>query len=146
MGFRDVGRAQPAPNAEPAQPDDRDTQLIKWGVELERALGESVGGVLLRGARPVAVGITEGATKRVATSPSAMVGFALTNESDEGDVTVRVLFYDGGNDDADVIMKVALAPGESARDWFFPGINLQHGLFVDYDGPISGSVFMRGSD
>lgn len=143
-----LGKPRPrAPEPEPTtEPDNPTAAFIKWGVELERQLAQSVAGVLVRGARPVAVGITEGATKHVTSSPGAMVGFALTNESTDDGVTVRVLFHDGRDDQADVIMKVSLAPGESARDWFFPGVNLQDGLFVDYDGPISGSVFMRGAD
>lgn len=140
-----LGRPKATPPA-PTEPDEREVQTIKWGLELQRMVAESFEGVMLRGARPVPVGITEGATQRVSSSPSAMVGFAITNESEIADVTVRVLFHDGRDANADVIMKIALAPGESTRDWFHPGINLQNGLFVDYDGPISGSVFMRGAE
>jgi hypothetical protein len=128
-------------------PDPPEVTFTAWLENLRVDLAETVGGVLVRGARPVAVGVTVGGTKYVTTSPGAMIGYALTNESEADDVTVRVLFHDGNGSDADVIMKVSLAPGESARDWFGPGgISLQAGLYVDYDGPISGSVFMRGAE
>ena len=128
-------------------PDEAKIDYLKWGLEIQRTVAESVSGVLLRGARPVPVGITQGATKSVSGSAGAMVGFALTNESEDEAATVRVLFHDGLDANADIIMKISLAPGESTRDWFHPGINLERGLFLDYEGgDISGSVFMRGSE
>lgn len=128
-------------------PEGPESPNVQWLENLRIDVAETVSGVLLRGARPVPVGITEGGTKYVTNSPGAMVGFALTNEANDTTTTVRVLFHDGKGADADVILKVSLAPGESCRDWFGPGgINLVSGLYVDYDGPISGSVFLRGAE
>jgi hypothetical protein len=121
------------------------TRLI---AELRTQMAETVSGVVLRGARPVAVGITRGATKRPTTSAGALIGFALRNVSDITDANVTVYFHDGPDAGADVILAVSLAPGESARDWFAPGgIHLgDQGLYVEADGDIDGSVFLRGLD
>lgn len=119
--------------------------LVTLLAQLRVDLAESVGGVVLRGARPVAVGITQGATRTPTGAPGALVGFALRNRSEAVDVTVTVYLHDGFDENGDVIMSVTLAPGESVRDWFGPGgINLAAGLFVNADGPIDGSVFLKG--
>lgn len=117
----------------------------RWLEQLRVDMAESVNGVVLRGARPVAVGITQGATKHATTAAGALVGFALRNRSEAEEVTVTVYLRDGWDANGDVIMAITLAPGESVRDWFGPGgINIREGLYVDADGPIDGSVFLRG--
>lgn len=123
-------------------------EFTKWLAQLKTDVAESVSGVVLRGARPVPVGITQGATKRPTTVAGALVGFALRNRSASTDTNVVVYFYDGAGTDGDVILTVTLAPGESARDWFGPGgIHLgARGLYVEADGPIDGSVFLRGAE
>lgn len=130
--------------------DDLEPQIdyTKWLAELRTDLSESVAGVVLRGARPVPVGITQGGTKRPTTVSGALVGFALRNRSSSTTTNVVVYFYDGAGPDSDVILTVTLAPGESARDWFGPGgIHLgARGLYVEADGPIDGSVFLRGAE
>lgn len=120
-------------------------EFTKWLEDLRTDLTKSVAGVALRGARPVAVGITEGATKHVSGSPDALIGFALSNEA-AGDATVTVYLHDGRGPDGDVVMRIKLAPGESVRDWFHPGVALTYGLFVEADGPVTGSMFMRGAE
>lgn len=127
-------------------PEPPEARFTRWLENLQVDLAESVGGVVLRGARPVAVGVTNGATRKPTTSPGALVGFSLRNRSEADDAIATVLYHDGGDDQADVILEVTLQPGESARDWFGPGgINLAHGLFMSIDGgEVSGSVYLRG--
>lgn len=119
--------------------------MLKWLEELRVSVSESVGGMALRGARPIAIGGTTGATKRPTTSAGALVGYAIRNLSTSEGAQVLVLFREGGPD-GDVILPLALAPGESARDWFGPGgIHLgDGGLYMDITGNVDGSVFLRG--
>lgn len=120
-------------------------QFTQWLESLRVDLAESVNGVALRGARAVAVGSTQGATRKPTTVAGALVGFSLRNLSEADDATVRVLFHDGSDENADVVLSVSLQPGESVRDWFGPGgINLVNGLFMNIDGDVEGSVYMRG--
>lgn len=121
-------------------------QFTRWLAQLRAEMAETVNGSLLRGARPVPVGVTTGATKRPTTSAGALVGFALRNVDPIETATVTVYFRDGGPDD-DIILTVSLAPGESTRDWFGPGgIHLgDRGLYLEADGDIDGSVFLRGA-
>ncbi|MEN8672572.1 hypothetical protein [Nocardioides sp.] len=129
----------------PLLPEPAAVAYTEWLETLRADLAESINGVTLRGARPVPIGITGGATKRPLTSPGALVGYAIRNLSEEDEATVRVLFHDGSDANGDVVLPLTLLPGESARDWFGPGgINLTYGLFVDIDGSVEGSVYLRG--
>ncbi len=139
--------------SEMVTPDGADAVFVQWLENLRVDLAESVGGIVLRGARPVAIGVTSGATRRPTQSPGALVGYAIRNRDTVSAVTVSVLFHDGHDENADVILTVTLAPGESVRDWFGPGgINLSTGLFITYvddlgnPGDIDGSVFLRGAE
>lgn len=120
--------------------------FTRWLAELRADMSQTVAGELLRGARPVAIGSTSGATSRPTTSAGALVGYAIRNLSSSEGATVLVLFREGGPD-GDVILPLSLAPGESARDWFGPGgIHLgSGGLYMDIDGSVDGSVFLRGA-
>jgi len=118
--------------------------FTEWLENLRVDLSQTVSGIALKGARPVPVGATPGATANVTRSPGALVGYAIRNLSTADNATVRVLFRDG-DEDGDVILPLVLAPGESARDWFGPGgISLFEGLFMDIDGDVEGSVYLRG--
>lgn len=118
----------------------------RWLTEMQEMVQETVQGVALRGARPVPIGVTNGATRRPTTSAGALVGFALENVSADEEASVQVLFHDGADDNADVILPITLAPGESTRDWFGPGgISLFEGLFVNISGgDVRGCVYLRG--
>lgn len=123
-------------------PPEAAMQFVNWLENLRVDLTHTLNGVRLRGARPVPVGITEGAQSNPTYSPGRLCGFALKNESDDDEASVSVLFYDGKTANADKIMTVTLAPGESAREWYGDGIALTYGLFLEVDGPVSGSVFL----
>ena len=121
-------------------------EYTRWLMQLRADMAETISGELVRGARPVPVGSTPGATMRPTTSSGALVGYAIRNLSSSEGATVLVLFRDGGPD-GDVILPLALAPGESARDWFGPGgIHLgSGGLYMDINGTVDGSVYLRGA-
>lgn len=121
-------------------------EWARFLTELRVSVTETLAGIPLRGARPVAVGITGGATKRPTTSAGAIVGFALRNRSAVTDANVTVYLHDGPDADGDVLLPITLAPGESVRDWFGPGgIHIgAAGLYVDADGDFDGCLFLRG--
>ncbi|MCW2498134.1 hypothetical protein [Jatrophihabitans sp.] len=103
----------------------------------------SLGGVLLRGARFVAVGV--GGTLKPTTASGTLMGYALLNT---GGATTTVRFRDQ-DDQGDTLLVLTLAAGESVRDWFGPGgISIQSGLYVDLedDATVEGSVYLRAGD
>jgi hypothetical protein len=133
--------------SQPAEPGpDFGVEWARFLTELRSSVTETLSGVQLRGAKPVAVGISPGATTRPTTSAGAVVGFALRNRSVVETASVTVYLYNGADDQADMLLAVTLAPGESTRDWFGPGgIHVgDQGLFVLADGDFDGSLFMRG--
>lgn len=138
--------ALPRHHQDQTQGFDLATEFSRFAAELRTSVAETVAGISLKGARPVAVGITSGATTRPTTSSGAIVGFALRNRSSSTTTNVTVYLYDGADANADVLMAISLAPGESVRDWFGPaGIHIgDRGLFVQADGNFDGSIFVRG--
>lgn len=119
---------------------------VRWLTQLQTDLAETVGGVLLRGARVVQIGASVGGTARPTTAANALVGYGIRNLSDVDPATV--LLRDGGDNAGDLVMPLVLAPAESARDWFGPGgLGLSQGLFVDVvSGAVDGAVYLRGVD
>lgn len=129
-------------------PEPPEIKFTQWLENLRADVAESVAGVTLRGARYVPVGANAGATVRPAGSSCALVGWSLRNLSlvNRVNVTIR----DGSSTDAEVVMVLSLAPGESSRDWFGPGgVSLLYGCFVQIlddlgaAGSVDGSVFLR---
>jgi hypothetical protein len=111
---------------------------------MQTALAETVGGQLLRGARPVAVSSSK---NRPTRSAAALVGFSFRETT--GLANALVYLREGENVTGDIIAVISLAPGESVRDWFGPGgINVgDRGLYVDVaSGAIDGAVYLRGAD
>lgn len=100
----------------------------------------SLNGVTRRGASPRP--IINGASLKLAVSAGQLAGFSITETS--GVSTARVRLRDGLDTGGDVLMTVALSPGESARDWFLPhGIAYVTGLYVEVvSGAIEGTVYV----
>ncbi len=128
------------------QRESEELELVRWLAQLRTDLAESVGGVLLRGARVVQVGTAAGATARPTTSAGALVGFSLRNTSDA--TTATVALRDGPDNAGVLVATVQLAPSESVRDWFGPGgLSLSEGLYVDVTtGAVEGAVYLRGNE
>jgi len=135
---------RPAPAAAPEkvdQPDAEDVRFVRWLADLRVSLAETVGGVLLRGARPVAVG--GGGTRRPLTASGALVGYSLRNRDAGAATVVRLLTQDTG----DLVAVETIAAGASVTRWFGPGgVNVANGLVVDVPGDVEGVVFLRGNE
>jgi hypothetical protein len=104
---------------------------VRWLQQMQTDMAETLGGVLLRGARPVQIGSASGATTRAATSPGRLVGWSFrvsTLATDPGVVQLR----DGFDVTGDVIAVVVIPPGRDAQQWLAPGgVSFQQGLFVE---------------
>jgi len=99
---------------------------------------------MLRAARPVPVGVG-GHGVKVSSSPAALVGYALRNLSaiDDATATIVIREYDANGA---VVIPITLAPNESIRDFFGPGINFVDGVYVEITGEVDGTVWLRGSE
>ena len=124
------------------------SEVVRWLSDLRVDVAETVNGVLLRGARPVQVGI--GGTSQPATSPASLMGLGIrnTNPGAEAIVYLRDSFPGEGADGA-MVLPLKIDSTYPVTLWFGPGgINLSHGLYVDVvaGGSIEGAVYLRGSD
>lgn len=129
----------PAPAPVVTAPD-----FMRWLTDLRVDLAETVGGTLLRGARVVQVGDTDGATARPAIGAGSLVGYSIAG----GAAGATVYLRDGVDADGALVATFTLAADESTSAWFGPGgLNLSRGLFVDVAaGSIEGAVYLRGSE
>jgi hypothetical protein len=126
----------------PPAPTEQNTQAIdyvRWTSQLRAELAATLGGVLLRGARAIQVGVSPG-TKRPLTAPGTLLGYSLRN-IDAGASTV--LLRDGCDAGGLLLLPVPLAIGAFDVRWFGPGgINVSAGLFADITGTVDGCVFV----
>lgn len=123
------------------------TTLVQWTNQLRADLAETLGGVILRGARPVRIGV--GGTARPATAGGTLIGWNLSADDDAEADAGEVELYDGEDLNGDQLANVRIPLGQTDTAWFGPGgISVQHGLFVvtDPDAPIRGWVYLRGSE
>lgn len=123
-----------------------ETRFMAWLSQLQADVAESVGGTLLRGARPVQVGDTAGATRRPSTSGGSVVGYSLHNS---GANPVVVYLRDGSDSTGDIVAVVQLPAGVADSGWYGPGgLNVAQGVYVDYPAGagLEGAVYLRGTD
>ncbi|MEU0788019.1 hypothetical protein ABZ341_41635 [Streptomyces sp. NPDC006173] len=137
----------------PPEPEKgtHEIDFVRWIQQMQTNLAETVGGVLLRGARPVQIGSANGATIRASVSPGRLVGWSMRVSTLATDPAV-VHFRDGQDANADLIAAVVVAPGRDAQQWLAPGgISFQNGLFVEIltGAGLStpqGAVFLGGAE
>lgn len=115
-----------------------------WLENLRTDVSETVGGVVLRGARAVQVGGDTG-TSRPTTAAGALVGFALRNTTA---AALTAYLRDGRDANAPIVMPLRFEADGIERESFAPGgINLTEGLYVDAPaGALEGAVYLRGVD
>jgi hypothetical protein len=70
-----------------------------------------------------------------------IAGFNLHETSGENPAFVRI--HDGGDVNAPTMLFISLAPGESTRDWYFPGgLKFRYGVYVEIvTGTIEGVMY-----
>lgn len=138
----------------PPQPPDKATpeiDYVRWAMQMQTDMAETLGGVLLRAARPVQIGSAPGATTRAATTPGRLVGWSLRVSTLATDPAV-VQLRDGIDVNGDLIAAIIVPPGRDAQQWMAPGgISFQNGLFVDILSGAGlstpqGSIFLGGAE
>lgn len=104
---------------------------VRWLQQMQTDLTETLGGVLLRGARPVQIGTADGATVRASTSAGRLVGWSVRVSlfaTEPGGIKLR----DGQDANAPVIAVINIPAKESVTEWMAPGgISFQNGLYVE---------------
>lgn len=129
----------------------QEIDYVRWLQQMQTDLAETLGGVLLRGARPVQIGTAEGATIRASASPGRLVGWSIRTpvfSADPGAIKLR----DGDTVDDPVIAVINIPEGQSVTQWMAPGgISFQHGLYVEILAgaglsAVEGALFLGGAE
>lgn len=125
---------------------------VRWLQQMQTDLAETLGGVMLRGARPVQVGTADGGTPRASTSPGRLVGWSLrvpAFSTNPGVVRLR----DGQDASGAVLAVVNLPAGQSNTTWLAPGgVSFQYGLFVEIvtggsvESGVEGAVYLGAAE
>ena len=144
MGLNSAMATVPTQEKVPEEVD-----FVRWISQMQTNLAETVGGVLLRAARPVQVGVAEGAQNLASTSAGRLVGWSLRESTGTSPAVVRV--WDGRDNTGALVACVNLGQGASETQWMAPGgVSFQHGLFVEViegDGlsvAVEGAVYLGG--
>lgn len=126
------------PRAEP------EIEFTRWTEQLRTDLAQSVGGTLLRGARPVPVDSQRNQPTSVA---GALVGFSVMPLETPVDSMLALRDRDGNLLAAGRVVDAA-GDRQVVTEWFGPGgINIPDGgLFVFSEADFEGVVYLRGAD
>lgn len=122
-----------------ASVDAREAALvysIEAGFErLTAEMASTRNAVTLRGAEAKPL---TGAAQLVTVSACRLLGFAIRETVG---IAASLLVYDG--DGGELVAPIALAAGESAREWWGPGgVGLTRGAYVTVTGSIEGTLFV----
>jgi hypothetical protein len=139
MGLNSAMATVPTQEKVPEEVD-----FVRWVSQMQTNLAESLGGVLLRAARPVQVGIAGGAQNLASTSAGRLVGWSLRESTGANPAVVRL--WDGRDNEGALVACINLGQGASETQWMAPGgVSFQHGLFVEVIEGTGLSVSVEGA-
>jgi hypothetical protein len=131
----------------PDQPDTAtpETEYVRWLSQLQADVAQSLGGIMMQGARPVPVGSAPGGTNTPARSPGRLVGWSLHETT--GTAAALVRFWDGRETGSKPLAYVALAAGQTLNSWNGPGISITDALLVEVaTGAVEGVAYLGAAD
>lgn len=140
------------PTVDPAtERDTGEIAYVRWLQQMQADLAETLGGVMLRGARPVQIGTADGGTMRPTSAPGRLVGWSIRETSGANPALVRL--YNGRDFAAPLVACITPATGKADSQWFAPGgISLTEGLAVEFvsgaglSTAIEGTVYLGAAE
>lgn len=131
-----------------------EVDVARWLSQMRADMAETLGGIMLRGTRPVKIGIAGGqpvGTYQPAGMPGRLTGWSLRETSGTGTGTVR--FYDGRGDETQgghLIATVTIPAGGSSNVQLAGnGVSYIDGLYCDLSmttGGVEGAVHLGAAD
>lgn len=133
-------------------PDQPDTapgiDMVRWLAQMRADLAETLGGIMLRSARPLPIGTAAGSSTHPLGSPGRLVGWSLRETSGSAPATVRI--YDGQDTGGTLLACIQVAASPSSASclnlWLGSGVSITNGLYLDITGTIEGSVYVGAAD
>ncbi len=122
-----------------------DTDYVRWLSQLQADVAQSLGGIMMQGARPVPVGSAPGGTNTPIRSAGRLVGWSLHETS--GTVAALVRIWDGRESGSHPLAYIALDAGKTLNSWNAPGISITDALLVEVaSGAVEGVVYLGAAD
>jgi hypothetical protein len=132
----------------PDEPDPPQVDAARWLAQLQADVAQSLGGMLLRGTRPVQLGSASNATSQPSGGAGRLTGWSLRETSGTAAAVVR--FYDG-RDTSGTLIATAVVPAGTSSNVALAGngASYVYGLFVDTSagtGAIEGAAHIGAAD
>jgi hypothetical protein len=133
--------------ADEPEPAD-EIAVVRWLEQMRADVAESLGGVMLRSARPVALTVLP---TLLSASPGRLVGWSVRETVGTNPYVLR--FHNGDNPGADLVAMVTGSAGTADSHWFGPGgISFTEGLYVEVvtgaglSQAIEGVIYLGAAD
>lgn len=131
------------------QPEPADEiAVVRWLEQMRADMAESLGGVMLRSARPVPLTVLP---TILSASPGRLVGWSVRETTGANPYVIR--FHNGDNVGADLVAMVTGGGGTADNKWFGPGgVSFTEGLYVEVvtgaglSQAIEGVIYLGAAD
>jgi hypothetical protein len=112
----------------PDEPEPvQEIDVVRWLAQMQADVAESLGGIMLRAARPVALTVLP---TIASASPGRLVGWSVRETTGANPYVLR--FHNGDNASADLIAMITGGGGTADNKWFGPGgLSFTEGLYVE---------------
>jgi hypothetical protein len=127
----------------PDQPEPvQEIEVVRWLEQMRADVAETLGGVMLRSARAVALTVLP---TILSLSPGRIVGWSLRETAGQP-YTVRL--RNGDNPAADVVAVITGVAGSGDTKWLGPGgVSFTEGLYVELvAGSVEGAIYLGAAD
>jgi hypothetical protein len=142
---------QPGPAAarlEIGTPDQnepvREIDLIRWTAQMRADVAETLGGIMLRGARPVEI---TAVPTLLSGSPGRLVGWSIHETSGSSGFNIR---FRNGTDAAQPLIACSTGTaGATDTKWLNPGgVSFTEGLYLEFVAgtSVEGTVYIGAAD
>lgn len=111
----------------PDEVEPTEIDVARWLSQMQADVVESLGGIMLRAARPVPLTVLP---THVSSSPGRLVGWSVRETVGTNPYVLR--FHNGTDDQADLVAMITGAAGSADNHWFGPGgLSFTEGLYVE---------------
>lgn len=128
--------------------EPREIDVIRWLSQMQADVVESVGGIMLRSARPVPLTVLP---TQVSGSPGRLVGWSFRETVGTNPYVIR--FHNGPDAAADLVAMITGSAGTADNKFFGPGgVSFTEGLYVELvtgaglSAAVEGVVYLGAAD
>jgi hypothetical protein len=132
----------------PDEQEPREVDVVRWLSQMQADVVESVGGIMLRAARPMLLSVLP---TQLSGSPGRLVGWSVRETIGTNPYVIR--FHNGDSAAADLVAMITGGAGTADNKWFGPGgISFTEGLYVELvtggglSSAVEGVIYLGAAD